>query len=53
MFGWSYRIFDVGGILAIAGISLMLVVSTVFNTVRLYRAETPRYQDSCKRWWSD
>jgi archaetidylinositol phosphate synthase len=42
MFGWSYRIFDVGGIIAIAGISLMLVVSTVFNTVKLYRAETPR-----------
>ena len=37
--GSSYRIFDVGGIIAIAGMSLMLIVSTVFNTVKLYRAE--------------
>ena len=40
--GLPYRIFDAGGILAIAGMSLMLVVSTIFNTVKLYRAETPR-----------
>jgi len=42
IFGTSYRIFDVGGIIAIAGMSLMLVVSTIFNTVKLYRAETLR-----------
>jgi archaetidylinositol phosphate synthase len=42
IFGSSYRIFDVGGVIAIAGISLMLVVSTIFNTVKLYRAETLR-----------
>jgi archaetidylinositol phosphate synthase len=42
MFGSSYRIFDIGGIIAIAGMSLMLVVSTVFNTLKLYRAETLR-----------
>ncbi len=42
IFGSSYRIFDVGGIIAIAGMSLMLVVSTIFNTVKLYRAETLR-----------
>lgn len=40
IFGSSYRIFDVGGIIAIAGMALMLVVSTIFNTVKLYRAET-------------
>jgi archaetidylinositol phosphate synthase len=40
--GAPYRIFDVGGIIAIAGMTLMLVVSTIFNTVKLYRAETPR-----------
>jgi len=42
IFGSSYRIFDVGGIIAIAGMTLMLVVSTTFNTVKLYRAETLR-----------
>jgi hypothetical protein len=42
VFGLSYRIFDVGGVIAIAGMSLMLVVSTIFNTVKLYRAETLR-----------
>jgi phosphatidylglycerophosphate synthase len=40
--GLPYRIFDAGGTLAIAGMSLMLVVSTIFNTVKLYRAETLR-----------
>jgi archaetidylinositol phosphate synthase len=40
IFGSSYRIFDVGGIIAIAGMALMLIVSTIFNTVKLYRAET-------------
>ncbi len=41
-FGSSYRIFDVGGIIAIAGMSLMLVASAICNTVKLYRAETLR-----------
>jgi phosphatidylglycerophosphate synthase len=40
--GMPYRIFDIGGIVAIAGMSLILVVSTIFNTVKLYRAETLR-----------
>src|ERR1700688_1442012 len=40
--GTSCRIFDLGGIIAIAGMSLMLVISTIFNTVKLYRAETLR-----------
>jgi archaetidylinositol phosphate synthase len=37
--GSSYRIFDVGGILAIAGMSLMLVIATIVNMAKLYRAE--------------
>jgi hypothetical protein len=40
--GASYRIFDVGGIIAIAGMTLMLVVSTIFNSLKLYRAEILR-----------
>jgi phosphatidylglycerophosphate synthase len=42
VFGSSYRLFDVGGIIAIGGMSLMLIVSTIFNTVKLYRAEPVR-----------
>ncbi len=42
IFGSSYRVFDVGGIAAVAGMALMLVVSAICNTVRLYRAETLR-----------
>ena len=42
VFGWPYRLFDVGGIIAIAGMTLMLVVSTIFNTAKLYRQETLR-----------
>jgi phosphatidylglycerophosphate synthase len=42
LLGMPYRIFDIGGIIAIAGMVLMLVVSTIFNTVKLYRAETLR-----------
>jgi phosphatidylglycerophosphate synthase len=42
--GSSYRLFDVGGIIAIAGMSLMMVVSTILNTVKLYRAEPSRWR---------
>jgi archaetidylinositol phosphate synthase len=42
IFGSPYRAFDVGGIIAIAGMATMLVISTVFNTLKLYRAETLR-----------
>jgi archaetidylinositol phosphate synthase len=42
LLGTSNRIFDVAGIAAIAGMSLMVIVSTIFNTVKLYRAETLR-----------
>jgi archaetidylinositol phosphate synthase len=40
--GGCHRIFDLGGIIAIAGMALMLVVSTIVNTVKLYGAETLR-----------
>jgi archaetidylinositol phosphate synthase len=39
IFASSYRVFDVGGIAAIAGMALMLFISTIWNTVKLYRAE--------------
>src|SRR5579864_4006644 len=42
VFGSAYRLFDVGGIAAIAGMAVMLVASAIFNTAELYRAETPR-----------
>jgi phosphatidylglycerophosphate synthase len=41
-FSSSYRVFDVGGIVAIAGMAFMLLISTVWNTVKLYRAEPVR-----------
>jgi archaetidylinositol phosphate synthase len=37
-----YRIFDIGGITAIAGMGLMLIVSTIFNTIKLYGQEPIR-----------
>jgi archaetidylinositol phosphate synthase len=42
VFGSAYRVFDVGGVAAIAGMFVMLVVATICNTVKLYRAETLR-----------
>jgi archaetidylinositol phosphate synthase len=42
IFGSSYRVFDVGGIAATAGMALMLVVSAICNAVKLYRAEPVR-----------
>jgi phosphatidylglycerophosphate synthase len=42
VFGSALRVFDVGGIVAIAGMVLMLVISTIRNTMRLYRTETVR-----------
>ena len=37
--GGKYRLFDVGGAIGLAGMSLMLVFFTAQNTVRLYREE--------------
>ncbi len=39
LFGESYRLFDIGGVIGLAGMSLMVVVFTLQNTVRLYREE--------------
>lgn len=38
--GRKYLLFDVGGTVAIAGMGLMLVVSAIRHTVRLYKEET-------------
>jgi archaetidylinositol phosphate synthase len=37
--GGRYRLFDVGGLVGLAGMGLMLVVFTLQNTIRLYREE--------------
>ncbi len=39
LFGQTWRLFDVGGALGIAGMVLMLIVAVVRHTVFLYRAE--------------
>jgi hypothetical protein len=39
LFGQSVRLFDVGGVCAIAGLLVALIVSAVSNTRTLYRAE--------------
>ena len=40
IFGLPYRTFDGEGLVAIVGMALTLVISTICNTVTLYRAET-------------
>jgi archaetidylinositol phosphate synthase len=37
--GGQYRLFDVGGVIGLAGMTMMLVFFTVQNTIRLYREE--------------
>ena len=37
--GGQYRLFDVGGVIGLVGMTIMLVFFTVQNTIRLYRAE--------------
>jgi hypothetical protein len=39
LFGMHCRLFDVGGAIGLAGMSLMIVVFTLQNTIRLYREE--------------
>lgn len=39
LLGEGYRLFDIGGAIGLAGMSLMIVVFTLQNTVRLYREE--------------
>lgn len=40
--GSPYRLLDVGGIIAIAGMAFMLIVSTICHTLHLYRGEPLR-----------
>jgi hypothetical protein len=42
IFGSPFCTFDVEGLVAIVGMALTLVISTICNTVKLYRAETLR-----------
>ncbi len=39
IFGGRYLLFDVGGVIGIAGMAVMLVVASIRNTRALYRAE--------------
>jgi archaetidylinositol phosphate synthase len=39
LFGYEYRLFDVGGAIGLAGMTMMLIAFTVQNTARLYREE--------------
>jgi len=38
-FGGVYRLFDVGGAIGLAGMSVMVIAFTIENTIRLYREE--------------
>lgn len=40
--GRPFRLFDVGGVIGIAGMLLMLLAATIMNTLRLYREERIR-----------
>ena len=42
LFGARYRLFDVGGVVATAGLVLMFLAAVVRNTLALYRAERLR-----------
>jgi len=37
--GGHYRLFDMGGVIGLAGMTMMLVFFTAQNTIRLYREE--------------
>jgi archaetidylinositol phosphate synthase len=39
LFGWRFPLLDIGGMVGIAGMSAMLIFSSVRNTMALYRAE--------------
>ena len=41
-FGSPYRLFDVGGVIAISGMLVITVTSTIQHTLALYRMETAR-----------
>jgi archaetidylinositol phosphate synthase len=39
IFGRAYRLFDVGGVIGIAGMAAMVIAFTIQNTIRLYHDE--------------
>jgi phosphatidylglycerophosphate synthase len=39
LFGHTFLLFDVGGVIAIAGMGTMFVVSVILHTIKLYREE--------------
>jgi archaetidylinositol phosphate synthase len=39
VFGYSFPLFDIGGVIGIVGMALMLMVAVIRHTVYLYRAE--------------
>jgi len=39
IFGQAFRLFDVGGVIAVVGMAVMLIVSTLRHSVALYRQE--------------
>jgi phosphatidylglycerophosphate synthase len=39
LFGREFLLFDVGGVIAIAGMAVMFLVSSILHTIRLYREE--------------
>jgi hypothetical protein len=41
-FGLPYRLFDIGGVIGIAGMGAVLLLSAIGHTVSLYRQETLR-----------
>jgi hypothetical protein len=40
VFGMHFLLFDIGGAVAILGMTTMLIVSATVHTIRLYREET-------------
>ena len=52
--GRAYRLFDIGGVTGIAGMLVILLISVVRNTVRLYRDEPlPQKIDSRRNWQNE
>jgi hypothetical protein len=39
IFGYTYPLFDIGGVVGFIGMSLMLIVAIARHTAALYRAE--------------
>ncbi len=39
IFGSTYRVFDIGGIVAMGLMAMILILSTLLNTIKLYRQE--------------